>query len=65
MTRRDLPDIYALDRGPQAWGRGHTVYFRQILTGHGKSDIYVPRVLTKTCIGLFGSLYKRLSEFLL
>ena len=24
MGKRDLPDIYALARGPQAQGRGHT-----------------------------------------
>jgi len=36
MATRDLPDIYAL-----AQERGY-VYIRQIPSGHGISNIYVP-----------------------
>jgi len=59
MSRRDLPDIYALGRGPEGMG----IYIRKILTGHGISNIYHLGVLTKSYVGPFGSLYKRPSEF--
>ena len=38
MGKRDLPDIYALARGPQA--PGHGIYIRQIPIAHVISDIY-------------------------
>jgi len=38
MASRDLPDIYALARGRKPKGMG--IYIRQILTGHGISNIY-------------------------
>ena len=35
MATRDLPDIYAQARGPQARGRGHIyIYIKQIPSGH-------------------------------
>ena len=37
MGKRDLPDIYALARGPQARGHGHI--FRQIMSGRVISNI--------------------------
>jgi len=64
MARRDLPDIYALAQGLQVLGHGH-IYQAKIPTGHGISNTYMYHlsVLTKTCIGSFGSLYKRPYEF--
>ena len=44
MAKRDLPDIYAQARGPQA--QGHGIYIRQIQSGHGISNIYHSGMLT-------------------
>ena len=41
MGKRDLPDIYALARGPQAQGRGH-IYIRQIPIAHVITNISTP-----------------------
>jgi len=49
MTRKDLPDVYALAQGPQAQGHGHMYQ-----ANSGISNIYHLGVLTKTYIGLFG-----------
>jgi len=57
MARRNLPDIYACSPWARAYVSGKS------RLANGISNIYHLGVRTKTCIGPFGSLYKRPSEF--